>query len=453
MNETARLAEFVTDTQYSDLPTEVIEKAKLLMLDQLGCQLAFATLPWCKDVYQYVLNNKIGKQESTVVCYGLKVSAEDAAFANAVFGHGFEMDDTELSTASHPGVAVIPAALAVAESLQADGKDLIAAIVTGYEVLIRVGAASHTMMNRGFHTTSVLGPLGAAAAVSKILGLDISQTVNALAIASSSSGGIAEYTESGGTVKRVHAGFAAANGLRAALLAKNGVTGPRTAIEGKKGFCRAYADSCSFDELTKDLGQKFEIMFTGTKPYCCCAAQHSAIDAVSAIMQEHRVVPEEIEKIRVRQKARDVRAIGSIIEPQDIVSAQFSGRFGIALRLVKGSNGFRDYSEENLSDKGIGNIVRRIEYEADEELEKANPSGAPATVRIQLKDGNTYEKTVQFAKGTVQNCMNRTELIDKFRELAGIFLMENHIREIIKKMEELEGVKDVRTLMPLLVFG
>lgn len=453
MNETARLAEFVTDTQYSDLPTEVIEKAKLLMLDQLGCQLAFATLPWCKDVYQYVLNNKIGKQESTVVCYGLKVSAEDAAFANAVFGHGFEMDDTELSTASHPGVAVIPAALAVAESLQADGKDLITAIVTGYEVLIRVGAASHTMMNRGFHTTSVLGPLGAAAAVSKILGLDIFQTVNALAIASSSSGGIAEYTESGGTVKRVHAGFAAANGLRAALLAKNGVTGPRTAIEGKKGFCRAYADSYSFEELTKDLGQKFEIMFTGTKPYCCCAAQHSAIDAVSAIMQEHRVVPEEIEKIRVRQKARDVRAIGSIIEPQDIVSAQFSGRFGIALRLVKGSNGFRDYSEENLSDKGIGNIVRRIEYEADEELEKANPSGAPATVRIQLKDGNTYEKTVQFAKGTVQNCMNRTELIDKFRELAGIVLMENHIREIIKKMEELEGVKDVRTLMPLLVFG
>lgn len=453
MNETARLAEFVTDTQYSDLPTEVIEKAKLLILDQLGCQLAFATLPWCKDVYQYVLNNKIGKQESTVVCYGLKVSAEDAAFANAVFGHGFEMDDTELSTASHPGVAVIPAALAVAESLQADGKDLITAIVTGYEVLIRVGAASHTMMNRGFHTTSVLGPLGAAAAVSKILGLDIFQTVNALAIASSSSGGIAEYTESGGTVKRVHAGFAAANGLRAALLAKNGVTGPRTAIEGKKGFCRAYADSYSFEELTKDLGQKFEIMFTGTKPYCCCAAQHSAIDAVSAIMQEHRVVPEEIEKIRVRQKARDVRAIGSIIEPQDIVSAQFSGRFGIALRLVKGSNGFRDYSEENLSDKGIGNIVRRIEYEADEELEKANPSGAPATVRIQLKDGNTYEKTVQFAKGTVQNCMNRTELIDKFRELAGIVLMENHIGEIIKKMEELEGVKDVRTLMPLLVFG
>ncbi len=451
MNETEKLSQFITDTNYSDLNDEIIEKVKRLILDQLGCQLAFAGFPWNKTIYRYISDKVSSKKESTVTFYGLKTSAEDAAFANAIFGHGFEMDDTELTTASHPGVTVIPPTLAISESQRMSGKEFITAVVIGYDVFIRAGLATHSMMKRGFHTTSVLGPLGAAAAVCKLLKFDTSQTVSALAIASSCSGGLAEYAETGGTAKRVHAGFAAANGLKAALLAKNGITGPHTALEGKKGFCQAFADNYSVDELTKDLGKKFRIMLTGNKPYCCCAAQHAAIDAVSEMIETYLIVPESIDKILVRQKERDVKVVGNIVEPHDIVSAQFSGRFGIALRLVKGGNGFRDYSEENLSDSRIKDLLHRINYETDEGLKNANPSGAPASVQIRSKDGNVYERTVQFAKGTIQNPMTCDELKNKFRELAETVLSRKKVEEIIRSVGKLEKIEDLSTLTSLLV--
>jgi 2-methylcitrate dehydratase PrpD len=149
MDETKKLAQFIANTRYNDLSDEVIEKTKLLILDQIGCQLAFANLPWNKAIHNYVKDRGSSRQESTVTFYGFKTSAEDAAFANAVFGHGFEMDDTELTTASHPGVAIIPPALAVCESQHMSGKELITAIVAVYDVFIRVGLATHSMMKRG----------------------------------------------------------------------------------------------------------------------------------------------------------------------------------------------------------------------------------------------------------------------------------------------------------------
>jgi 2-methylcitrate dehydratase PrpD len=450
LGETRRLAQFITDISYNDLSSEVVEKAKLLILDQLGCQLAFAALPWNEAIYNYVRGKKQSSKGCTVTYYGLKTNAEDAAFANAVFGHGFEMDDTELSTASHPGVAVIPPALAVGEMEKITGKEFLTAVVAGYDVFIRVGLATHSMISRGFHTTAVLGPLGSAAATSKVLKLDADKTLNALAIAASESGGLAEYTETGGSVKRVHAGFAAQSGLRAALLAQAGITGPPTALEGKKGLCQAFANEYSLEEITTGLGKEFRILLTGTKPYCCCAAQHSTIDAVSEIMKEHIIVPEKIEKIRVWQKMRDVRVIANIVEPHDQISAQFSGRFAIALRLIKGGNGFQDYSEENLLNQEILGLTQKIEYYVDDEMEKMNPAGAPARVEIHLKDGSIHERTVQYAKGTVQHPMTKDELENKFRELSAILLTKQQsddIVDIVSKLEKLDNLQELSSLL------
>jgi 2-methylcitrate dehydratase PrpD len=444
------LAQFITDINFDDLSSEVVEKAEFLFLDQLGCQLAFAALPWNEAIYNYIKERKGYREESTVIRYGLRTTAEDTAFANAVFGHGFEMDDTELSSASHPGVTVIPPALAVGEMEKITGKEFITAVVAGYDVFIRVGLATRSMISRGFHTTAVLGPLGAAAATSKVLKLDVDRTLNALSIAASESGGLAEYTESGGSVKRVHAGFAAQSGLKATLLAKAGITGPTTALEGRKGFCQAFANEYSLEEMTAGLGKEFRILLTGNKPYCCCAAQHSALDAVSAIMRERVIVPEEIMKIEVSQKARDVRAIGNIVVPQDIISAQFSGRFGVALRLIQGSNGFHDYSEENLRNPRILDIAKRTDYYIDDNFEKSTSVNAPARVEIQLKNGSIHERTVQFAKGTIQNPMTKEELKDKFRELTKAILTREHTKNIIDIVCELEGLDNLHELSALL---
>jgi len=169
------------------------------------------------------------------------------------------------------------------------------------------------------------------------------------------------------------------------------------------------------------------------------------------MMEAYLIVPESIDKILVRQKERDVRVVGSIVEPHDVVSAQFSGRFGIALRLVKGGNGFQDYSEENLSDSRIKDLLHRIDYDTDEGLKNANPSGAPASVQIRAKDGNVYERTVQFAKGTIQNPMTGDELKNKFKELAETVLSRKKVEEIVSTVGKLEKIDDLSTLTTLLV--
>lgn len=452
MNETKELAQFIAGLRYEDLPSKVVEKAKGLLIDLFGCQLAFSTLPWNKAVFQYTRNKSSAAQESTVVYYGLKTSAEDAAFANAVFGHGFEMDDTEMLTASHPGVAVIPSAMAMGEVQVITGKELIAAVVAGYDAMLRPGIAARAMMMRGFHSTGVGGTLGSAAAAGKILGFDADKMVNALGIAASESSGITEYAISGGSVKRMHAGFASANGVRAALLANLGITGPTAAIEGKKGFCHVFSDECSMEEITRDLGKEYRIMLTGNKPYCCCAGQHTVIDAGENLKKKYTFKPEEVEEIIIMQRPREAINLGNIVIPQDIISSQFSARFGLALRLIKGSNGYQDYNETNIKDPEILNLVRKMKYIPDEKCEKLKvDDGGPALVTVKLKNGTTHVEQVDYARGSIQNPMNLQALEDKFRGLTSAVLPSKRIEAIIQTVRRLEEVDNINRLASLLV--
>ena len=451
MNETRALAQFVTEVGYDDLPEEVVDKAKSLLLDQFGCQLAFSNMPWNKAVYKYIRGRKGTREESTVLNYGLRTTAEDATFANATFGHGFEMDDTELHSVTHPGCVVISSALALGEMGMISGRELITAVVVGYDAMIRVGTAAVTLMFGGFHGTPVVGVFGAVAAASKVLGLPADVVLNAIGIAASNACGISEYSLTGGSVKRLHAGFAAQGGVRAALLAQLGLTGPPTALEGKKGFCESFADEYFLNEITDGLGKEFRILWTGNKPYCCCAAQHATIDATSKIAQEHNVKPQDIAEITVATKAREVRAVGNIVEPEDIISAQFSGRFGIGLRLIKKGNQLKDYSEQNLRDPEILGLARKVSYAVDEELENLPSNVAPARVTMKLKDGTVYEERVDYAKGTVKNPMTKKELEDKFRGLASTVLSDDRVERIIQTISRLEQLDDVAKLGLLLV--
>jgi len=451
MNETKELAHFIADIAYGDLTPKVIEKTKGLILDQLGCELAFAALPWNKAVYKYI-QDKIGSRgESTIVYYGPKTTVEDAAFANASFGHGFEMDDTEMHALTHPGSVVIPSALALGENKKISGREFLVAIVAGYDAMVRIAMASRTSIERSFHGTALNGPFGSAAATCKILGMPADTIVNALGIAASESSGISEYTISGGSVKRLHAGFAAQAGVRATLLAGHGLTGPATALEGKKGYCQAFANKCYVEEITAALGKEFRIMWTGNKPYCCCAAQHTVIDATAAIIKEHPLRPEEIEKIIVEQMPREVNSVGNIIEPQDITAAQFSGRFGVALRIIKGGNGFNDYTMENIRDPAILDLVHKIDYIANEKLGEKSSDAAPAIVTIKLKNGQVYVKGVDYARGTVSNPMTIKELEEKFRALAAMAVSNDRIQKIIQMVMGLEDLDDISRLVPLLI--
>ena len=450
MNETKQLAQFVNELKYEDLNPEVITKAKALVLDQLGCQLAFATLPWSQVVCQYVRDrNRTG--ESTVIYYGLRTTTEDAAFVNATFGHGFEMDDVEMHTITHPGSVVIPAALAMGEEKSASGKEFLTAVVVGYDVMLRIGKAARSMVDRSFHSTSVNGPFGAATATNKILQHDVDTIVNTLGIAASEAGGISEYTISGGSVKRLHSGFPAYAGVKAALLAQGGITGPVNAIEGKKGFCQAFANETHLEDITAGLGREFRIMWTGNKIYCCCAGQHTAIDATRAIMDTHAFQVRDIDEIIVEQMPREAKAVGNIIEPEDIIAAQFSGRFGIVIRLIKGGNGFSDYTLDNINNPEILELTRKIRYETNEKLEENVSEMAPAVVTIRLRNGDVLKKRIDYARGTIQNPLTPQELEDKFRGLASLSVPGQQVEEIIDIINQLEDVTDIQKLVSMLI--
>ncbi|MBU2497586.1 MAG: MmgE/PrpD family protein, partial [Proteobacteria bacterium] len=451
MGETKELAEFVSRLIYEDLPARVIEKAKELILDQLGCQIAGASLPWSKRAYEFITEYKGQKEESTIVKYGLRTSAQDAAFANACFGHGFMGDDTDSVCHAHLGSIIVPAALAMSEREKIDGKEFLKAVVVGYEVASRIGAAAPLSEGRGFHPGPIFGPFGAAACAGTVLGFHEDKILDALGIAGSHSSGLMEYSKSGGTVNRLHSSIAAYGGVRAALLAQKGFSGPATILEGERGFLRAFSGECFVEEINKGLGKEFRVLLIELKTYSCCGTLGPALDAVSKTKRDHDIHPKEIEEIIVKASPATFRLAGTIIKPKDITSAQFSGAFSIALNLIKGGNTFREYSEENLRDPDILGLATKTKFILDEALEKAPNCDNPAKVLIRMTNGITYEETIYAAKGSILNPMTRKEIIQKFRDHASNALPDRNIEAIIETVLGLDSVNNISMFGQLLV--
>jgi len=451
MNESRQLASYVSALKYEHLPLEVIAKVKDLILDQVGIMMGVSTLPWSKIVYDYVRDWGDDKPESTIAHYGFKTKAENAVFANATFGHGFEIDDHYLPGQSHPGCIVIPSVLAMAEKEGATGQDIILAVVAGYEVMGRINKAIvPSCIMRGFHApTSISGPFGAAAVAGKILNFDPEIMVHALSIAGSHSGGTIEYDQSGGSVKRMHAGMAAHGGLRSAFLARKGLTGPPTILEGKHGFCQAFSDKYDLNELTDNLGKDYRVvMGTGFKAYCSCGAMHSGIDALRKLIAEEGVTADNVDAITYGTNRQSISHISA--EPTDITGAQFSAPFGLALTLVHGSNGFKDYNETNLKDQRILGLAKKVTLEIDKVVDSEFPATRGARIRVKLKNGSVREAKVDYCKGLPQNPMTRHEFENKFRDLTANVTDKNQADEIIKVIGRMDQEKDVSGLIALM---
>lgn len=449
MNETTILAEQAATLAYDDLPAEVVRKAKLLLLDQLGCQLAFATLPWGKAALRYTAAKR-GAGRSTVAYYGLKTNVEDAAFCNGVFGHGFEMDDVEMQTTSHPAVCVVPALLAVGDERASTGREVLTAMVAGYETFLRIAHAADAMRHRFFHCTAVAGAFGAAATAGQLLGFDAATMRDALAIATTQASGNTEYTCSGGTVKRTLGALGAYAGVRSALLAQAGITGSAQALEGKKSFLKGICEGePDMGWLSLPFSERFLTLDVGVKPYCCCAAQHTVIDAAQAL-RDRGVDADAIESITILQLPRETGNVGQIVHPEDVIQSQFCGRFACAMRLVKGGNGYYDYTMENIGDPAISALIDKIDYKSDAERAVLDDGDGPARVTVRLDDGTVMEETVYFAKGTKQNPLTDDELVAKFLDLTSRALTPAQAERVVTMVMALESEESVTRLTDLL---
>lgn len=449
---TRKLASFAAGLNFDTLPEEVIEGAKELILNQLGAELAASNLPWCKSAYDYSRRmGSVGK--STVLNYGLKTNAENAAFVNGTFGHGYEIDDYHLASLSHPGCVIIPAALAVAEQEHKSGKDFLLAVVVGYEVMLRIGSATlSSALERGFHPTATVGPFGAAAAVAKLRGFSAEELTSAFGLAGSMASGLTEYQISGGQVKKLHGGIAAANGIKAAFLVAEGFTGPTTILEGKRGFCQAFANEYQLDALVEGLARKWLISSVSIKPWSSCGSIHPSLTIVEELKKRHSIHPSNVKAISVgvdRPALLDCAQHGP--EPKDLMEAQFSIGHSLALNLSVGSNDANAYTVERLKDIGIVELARKVSVALDKECESESQQGrALGKVTVDTLDGRSFSGRA-YAKGTAENPLSREEVTQKFIAHASTVLPMEKTQKLIDIVANLERNDDMTTITSLLV--
>ena len=443
----SHLARFVAAVNYADLPVDAIDQAKLLLLDQIGVELIGSTLEWTQPVRKLVEYAPSNSRESTIVNYGNKTVSWDAAFVNATFGQGCELDDMAFGSAGHIGTATIPVALALGEREHINGKQFIAAIVAGYEVMYRLMASVHPYhAMRGFQSQGIGGPFAAAAVAGKILSLTEREMVNAFGIAGSHAAGSLEYDQSGGEVKRVHAGLAARGGIQSAVLAQYGLTGPATIIEGKRGFCHIFAEKSKPEVILKDLGQTFNIRNVWFKMYPAIATIHTAIAAVSQLIDEYDIHANEVAEIRVGIADHSLAHGAAIYQPIDVTSAQFSLGFSLALQIVKRANDLKLYMDPTLwNDEQILSLSRKVNAYAHPDAHDGKRT--LACVDIRLADGRNCHAIQEYPRGSPKNPAARGELYQKFKTLAASVLTESQIEEVIPIVETIDRIDDISRLI------
>jgi 2-methylcitrate dehydratase PrpD len=449
MNETADLAEFAHSITLAQVPERTRAHARLLILDQLGCQLGCARLPWSQQVYQAIM--ALGSSgPSVVMAMGDLVRPDDAAFINGTFGAANEIDDAHTGVRMHAGAVVVPAVLAVAQAEGVrDGADVLQAATVGYEVALRVAWAGFpALMQKHHHSPVSAGPFGAAAATARLLGLDTEGTLNALAIASSHSGGLMEYTESGGSVKRVHTGIGSSAGVRSGYLAKSGVTGPRAALEGKRGFLEAFADRDNCGRLTRDLGTTYLLDGIGPKGYFAEYRIHAPLQALESLAEQHHLRFSDIQRMRVGVTSVTMEAVGTIVEPADSLGAQFSMRFALALAARHGAGALREVTKELLVDEDVLALARRIEMYIEPDLEARKWETFGATLSIETADGRTLTNEQPAPIGSPQNPMSERQFQQKFRDLAGPELGPERCEALIDAVTNLEEADIQSDLFP-----
>ena len=413
---TERLASWLFRWRESGLPEEVLETSQGYLLDWLGSALAGTATGPGTMLLDYAEMQPAGP--CGVVGSNLSRSAEVAALANGGLSHIVEMDDVDRGSVVHPAAVVIPAALAVAERENRNGRDFLSAVVAGYEVAIRVGEAVGKRHYYYFHNTGTCGVFGAAAAAGWLLGLTEEQMVWALGNAGTQSSGLWEFSADGAMSKHLHTGRAAAGGLLAADLAARGFTGPRRILEGDRGLFAATAPDAAPERVVEGLdvvSPIFKIGGVSIKPHASCRHTHASIDV--ALSLRRRVEGRTIDRVEIDtyQAALD---LCDDSDPRTPYAAQFSLQHCVALALTRGHVTLEDFAPADINDPAVRALLPRINASARKDLESRYPLEWPARIRLVLEGGEALDGAITHPRGDPESPLTRPELEEKFRMLA-----------------------------------
>jgi 2-methylcitrate dehydratase PrpD len=379
-----------------------------------------------------------GDGSASVLGTDMQLPAQWAALVNGVAVHVEDFDDTHLETVVHPGAPVVPAALALAEHLDATGRELLDAVVLGTEVALRVAmAAGPRHFDRGWHLTGTAGHFGAAAAAARVLGLDRETTGNALGIAGTQAAGL--QVALGSMTKALHPGKAAMNGVEAALLAARGFTGPTDVVEARRGFAFVTSPDPHLGPATSELGERWEVERNTFKPYACGIVSHPAIDAALAIRGYVRS-PSDVVAISVGVNPIVLDVMG-VEDPPDGLQSKFSVYHCVAVGLLDGAAGPAQYSDERATADDTRAVRRLVTVETDDAIARDE-----AWIRVSLADGTEREHHVEHARGSEARPLTDDELRDKARLVAGPVLGEHAVDALIALALRLEELQHASTL-------
>ena len=454
INLTEKMAEFCKDIKFEKLPNQVVKRAKLLILDTVGIIIrarhdAESTKSLISAVNKLDLNN--GKCQ--VFSDTNRYVPSAAALINGTLAHSLDFDDTHAEASLHSSAPILAAAFAAAQMKNCSGQELITACVLGYEIQIRLGLAggSSAHYQRGFHPTATCGVFGAAAAAGYIVGLNKEQFISAFGIALSQSSGSMQFLNDGSWTKRSHVGQAAQNGLNSAILAGEGFKGPKEAFEGKWGYLNSFVSGGDLSKALEGLGEKYETLNLGVKPYPSCRYSHAAIDGLLALKKEVNFNVDELEGVDIGLSETALNIIGYPIEekqnPENVVDGQFSMPFCAALVLKNGSFTWDDY-KLNLKNDDILNLCKRVNVSPNKQAEECCPKYMSANVKIKVS-GKVYEKFIKIPKGDPENFMTDQEFEDKFDGLTNPYLSEGKLDELKNFMLRIDNANSIESIFEL----
>jgi 2-methylcitrate dehydratase PrpD len=444
-----RLSDFVAQLKIEQIPAATVEHAELHALDALGC--GIAAHAFGEAAYALSTVREIGGRGPATAIGATDLAPADAAFVTGTLCHALDFDDTHPVSVVHVSAGVVPAAVAAAQAAGATGADLLAAIVAGNEVSVRVGnAASGVFHARGFHPTGVCGVFGATAAASRARGLDGVRTADALGIAGSMASGLLEFLSDGSETKRLHPGWAARAGLTAAALAANGATGPATVFEGARGYFATYVHGAPSDLGTQveDLGSHWVTDEIAYKPYPACHYTHAPVDALAEILASTPLRAEDISSIVGYTDATGVSLVcepaADKVHPRTAYDAKFSLPYCLATRLVTGSLDVASFTPEAIANAEVAGLTPRISFE----LRQYNPTpdAFGGGVRVETVDGRVLEHELRYQRGGAENPMTTDDVLAKFRTNAGYGLSSEDVTALERSTLDLPSLQDVSYL-------
>jgi 2-methylcitrate dehydratase PrpD len=438
-----RLGQFAVEHTCDRLPDEVRHSVSQRTLDTLGIMVAATRLDTSRAVSAYATNQG-GRPEAHAVGVAQPLPAELAALVNGTLAHSLDYDDTHLPSVLHPSASIVPACLAVAQAGGRDGRELTAAIAVGLEICVRLGMAGYdrearnnTYFDRGQHATSICGTIGAAAGAAVLLGLGAEGVTHAIGLAVSMAGGVIEANRTGGTVKRIHCGWAAHAAICAARLAAHGITGPPTVLEGRFGFFRAFLDGhYDAEAIDAQLGERWEVPGIFFKPYPANHFTHAGIDAALALRAQG-VSPDDVEALELGVAEPTVRTIGEPIEvkraPSTGYQAQFSGPYTVVAALLGGGGlglGLDDFTDALATDEARRRHMAKVTVAGRSECSDIFPHQFPAVLTARLRDGRELQQAVMSNRGGPQRPLSDDELELKFTDNAGRLLGDGALRQV-----------------------